>query len=111
MTTDVLIVMTNCPDHDIADRIAHALVEGGLAACVNRLPSVRSIYRWQGVLEEAEEVQLLIKTTAARYVEVEAAIRALHPYELPEIVGWPATAGLAGYLDWVTEETRRSVRA
>jgi periplasmic divalent cation tolerance protein len=72
---------------------------------------VRSIYRWQGVVEEANEVPLLIKTTAARYAEVEVAIRALHPYEVPEIVAWPVTAGFASYLDWVAEETRRPVRA
>jgi periplasmic divalent cation tolerance protein len=111
MTPDVLIVLTNCPDSDVADRIARALVEQRLAACVNQLPSVRSIYRWQGVVEEANEVPLLIKTTAARYAEVEVAIRALHPYEVPEIVAWPVTAGFASYLDWVAEETRRPVRA
>jgi periplasmic divalent cation tolerance protein len=111
MTPGVLIVLTNCPDADVADRIARALVDQRLAACVNQLSNVRSIYRWQGVVEEAEEVPLLIKTTAARYAEVESAIRALHPYELPEIVAWPATAGFAAYLDWVAEETRRPDRA
>ena len=111
MKDTVLIVLTNCPDVDVADRIAHTLVEQRLAACVNRLAAVQSVYRWQGALERAEEVSLLIKTTVTRYAEVEAAIRALHPYDVPEIIAWPITAGLPSYLDWVGDETRPTLVA
>ena len=100
-----LIVLTQLPDREAAARLAAALVEERLAACVNILAPCRSVYRWQGKPEYAEEVPLLIKTTAARYVELEAAIRARHPYELPEIVAVPLSRGLPAYLDWVATET------
>lgn len=103
--SDVLLVLTNCPDADCAERIARALVDAGFAACVNQLAPVRSTYRWQGAVEQATEVPLFIKTTAARYAEVEAAIRRLHPYDVPEVVAVPVVAGFAPYLRWVEEET------
>ena len=90
MTT--LIVITNCPDEETANRIALAVVEAKLAACVNILPRVQSIYRWQGAVESAVEVPLLIKTTAAAYPALEAAIRERHPYDVPEIIALPITA-------------------
>lgn len=104
--TEVLIVLTNCPDDAVADRIARSLVEGGLAACVNRLAPAESIYRWQGAVERATETPLLIKTTRERYAEVERAVRALHPYEVPEIVAVPVACGLGAYLRWVADETQ-----
>ncbi|MCX8085437.1 MAG: divalent-cation tolerance protein CutA [Rhodocyclaceae bacterium] len=100
-----LLVLTNLPDSDSAKALAAHLVEARLAACVNVLAPCHSVYRWQGQLEEASEVPLLIKTTSERYAELEAAIRARHPYELPEIVAVPITQGLAAYLDWVGAET------
>jgi periplasmic divalent cation tolerance protein len=103
---DVLIVLTNCPDAAVAGRIARALVENRVAACVNQLPAVTSTYRWQGAVESAVEVTLLIKCTRDRYPAVEEAIRQLHPYQLPEIVALPAVAGFAPYLRWVDDETR-----
>ena len=103
MTT--LIVITNCPDEETANHIALAVVEARLAACVNILPRVQSIYRWQGAVESAVEVPLLIKTTRARYAALEAALAEAHPYELPEIVAVQADAGLPGWLDWVGNET------
>jgi periplasmic divalent cation tolerance protein len=103
---NVLIVLTNCPDADVADRIARTLVEQKLAACVNRLPAVDSVYRWQGAVERAMEVPLLIKTTRERLPEVQEAVRALHPYEVPEIVAIPVIAGLPAYLRWVVDETQ-----
>lgn len=106
MIDNVLIVLTNCPDTGVADRIARTLVEQGLAACVNRFAPVESVYRWQGAVERAVEIPLLIKTTRERFNEVEEAIRALHPYQVPEIVAWPVTAGLASYLRWVIDETQ-----
>ena len=103
MTT--LIVITNCPDEETANHIALAVVEARLAACVNILPRVQSIYRWQGAVESAVEVPLLIKTTTATYPALEAAIRERHPYEVPEIIALPISAGLPAYLNWVAEET------
>jgi periplasmic divalent cation tolerance protein len=103
---DTLLVLSNLPDRASADRVAQALVERRLAACVNILAPCRSVYRWQGAVESAEEHPLLIKTTADRYPAVEEAIRGLHPYELPEIVAVPLSAGLPGYLQWVADETR-----
>jgi periplasmic divalent cation tolerance protein len=104
-----LLVITNVPDAPTAESIARQLVEQGLAACVNVMPHVRSIYRWQGAIEEAVEVTLLIKTTDARYAELESAIKAAHPYEVPEIIAVPVATGLPRYLDWIAEETKKDV--
>jgi periplasmic divalent cation tolerance protein len=102
---ETLLVLTNCPDETTANAIALALVEEKLAACVNILPRVQSIYRWQGAVESASEIPLLIKSTVGRYAELEAAIRARHPYEVPEIIALPITQGLPAYLNWVATET------
>ncbi|MBS1134363.1 MAG: cutA [Burkholderiaceae bacterium] len=111
MIDNVLVVLTNCPDVEVADRIARTIVEQRLAACVNRLAPVESVYRWQGALERVTEVPLLIKTTRERYAEIEQAIRALHPYEVPEIIAMPISAGLASYLRWVADETQPPLMA
>lgn len=100
-----LLVLTNLPDQAAADALATALVAERLAACVNLLAPCRSVYRWRGAVESASEVPLLIKTTVARYPALEAAIRARHPYELPEIVAVPLSHGLPDYLAWVAAET------
>ncbi len=102
---DVLLILTNCPDETTANAIGLAVVEARLAACVNILPRVQSIYRWQGAVESASEIPLLIKSTAAAYPALEATIRELHPYELPEIVALDVARGLPGYLNWVAGET------
>ena len=104
---DIRLVITNCPDEETANRIALAVVEAQLAACVNILPRVQSIYRWQGAVESAVEVPMLIKTTAAAYPALEAAIRERHPYDVPEIIALPITAGLPAYLNWLVAETRQ----
>ncbi len=106
MTT--LLVLTNLPDQAAAEALAGELVETRLAACVNILAPCRSVYRWQGVTEMADEVPLLIKTSHERYAALEAAIRQHHPYELPEIIALPIVHGLPAYLDWVAAETRPS---
>ena len=100
-----LLVLTNLPDRAVAERIADALIAKRLAACVNILAPCRSVYRWEGAVQHDEEHPMLIKTSVERYLELEAEIRALHPYELPEIVAVPIERGLAGYLAWVAEET------
>jgi periplasmic divalent cation tolerance protein len=102
---ETLLVITTLPNADSAHALAHALVEQRLAACANVLAPCRSVYRWQGKVEDAEEVPLLIKTSAARYAALEAAIRAAHPYELPEIVAVRIDKGLPAYLAWVAAET------
>lgn len=101
----MILILCNAPDATCAERIARALVERRLAACVNILSACQSIYRWQGKIETACEVPLLIKTRTERYAAVEAAIRELHPYEVPEIIALPVSAGLPAYLDWVRQET------
>lgn len=102
---DSLLIFTNLPDRESALTLARALVDARVAACVNVLGGCTSIYRWQGAVERAEEVPVLIKTRAALYAEVERAIRAGHPYDVPEIVAVPITQGLAAYLEWVAAET------
>lgn len=101
MPDDILLCLTTCPDPATAAAIAGTLVEESLAACVNQLPGVRSTYRWQGDVHTDEEVLLLIKTTGRRFEALKARLLALHPYELPELVALPVTAGHAPYLDWV----------
>ena len=102
---ETLLVLTHLPNAESARTLAQRLLELRVAACVNFLAPCRSLYRWQGKIEDAEEVPLLIKTTAARYDALEAAIRAGHPYELPEIIAVPVACGLPGYLAWVAAET------
>ncbi|MDB5924436.1 MAG: cutA [Betaproteobacteria bacterium] len=100
-----LLVFTNLPDRDAAVKLARELVAKRLAACVNILSGCTSVYRWEGAVEHTDEVPVLIKTRASRYPEIEAAIRRLHPYELPEVIAVPVVRGLPDYLEWVAEET------
>lgn len=100
-----LLVITNLPDQAAAEALARMLVDQRVAACVNVLAPCRSVYRWQNAVETAVEVPLLIKTSAERYADLEAAIRAGHPYELPEIIAVPIERGLPEYLAWVAAET------
>ena len=95
------IVLTTCPDAVSAERIARALVEEGLAACVNILPPMRSIYRWKGKIGDATEQLLVIKSTVARFPAIRDRLRTLHPYELPEIIAVPIADGLPEYLAWL----------
>jgi periplasmic divalent cation tolerance protein len=101
-----LLVLTNLPDRAAAERLADALIEKRVAACVNILAPCRSVYRWKGAIEHDDEHPVLIKTTAERYPALETAIQAAHPYELPEIIAVPIERGLPGYLAWVDAETR-----
>lgn len=102
-----LICFCTCPESGTAERIATALVDERLAACVNILPGLRSIYRWQDRVQAADEVLLLVKTSAAAWPALQDRLRALHPYELPELLAVETTFGLPEYLLWVADETRR----
>ena len=108
---DGLLVVTNLPDRASAEKLAALLIEQRLAACVNLLAPCASVYRWQGEIQHDEEHPLLIKTAQDRYAELEAAIRANHPYELPEIIAVSIVQGLSAYLQWVESETRASAPA
>ncbi len=98
---DFQIVLTTCADREQAERIAHRLVEQRLAACVNILPGVQSIYQWQGAVESAAEVLLMIKTRVAHTSEVQATIASLHSYEVPEFLVLPVSGGSESYLAWM----------
>ena len=100
---EYLQVLTTTGSEREAEKISAALVERRLAACVQVLGPIASRYRWQGEIEQAREWLCLVKTEAARYPELEAAIRELHSYDEPEIVATPIVAGSAGYLDWIGE--------
>ncbi len=106
VSMNTLLVLTNLPDRTTAETLAATLVESRLAACVNILQPCRSIYRWKGAVETTDEVPMLIKTTEARYPALEAAIRAQHPYETPELIALPVVNGLPDYLAWVAAETQ-----
>jgi periplasmic divalent cation tolerance protein len=103
--SEMLLLITNMPDQNSAQRMATSLIECHAAACVNILAPCTSVYRWQGKVESASEIPLLIKTTRSAYPRVEELIRAQHPYELPEIIAVSVEAGLPAYLQWVTTET------
>jgi periplasmic divalent cation tolerance protein len=105
---DSLLVVTSLPDRESAEKLAVLLIERHLAACVNILAPCASVYRWQGEIQHDEEHPLLIKTVRDRYAELEASIRANHPYELPEIIAVSIADGLPAYLQWVESETRHN---
>ncbi|HTW46564.1 MAG TPA: divalent-cation tolerance protein CutA [Acidobacteriaceae bacterium] len=103
---DIRIVLSTAGSREEAQRIAHALIHEQLAACVNLVPGVHSIYRWQGKVENAEELLLLIKTTAANLDRVEAALRAAHSYELPEFLVLTPESGSEAYVRWFLEASQ-----
>ena len=102
-----ILVITNLPDQDSAQRLANILINERLAACVNLLAPCTSVYRWQGKVESAQETPVLIKTSETLYGKVEQAIRANHPYELPEIISVAIKDGLPAYLAWIAAETSK----
>jgi len=101
--SDKLIVLTTAGSETEARKMAQTLVEGGLAACVNIIPRIQSVYRWEGKVEETEECLLLIKTVKAREDQVRTAIRELHTYDLPECIAIPIESGSAEYLKWLSD--------
>jgi periplasmic divalent cation tolerance protein len=107
---ETLLVITNLPTQESAEKLAGLLVGQRLAACVNILAPCRSVYRWNEAIQTDAEFPLLIKTTVERYAALEAAVRDYHPYELPEIIAVPIGRGLPAYLQWVESETREAGR-
>jgi periplasmic divalent cation tolerance protein len=106
--TTITLILTTCPDQQVAESIAQHLIEEQLAACVNILGGVLSLYRWQGALCRDQECLLLIKTASERQAELLARLRALHPYEVPEILCLPVDQGHPPYLEWVKQCTMSS---
>ena len=103
-SSPVRVAISTAPDADTGARIAQALVEERLAACVNVVPGIRSIYRWQGAIEDEQEVLLVIKTHAERMTALAERLCALHPYDVPELLALPVETGLAPYLQWLAGE-------
>jgi periplasmic divalent cation tolerance protein len=107
--TDKFVVLVACPTAAEAKRIARAVVNTRLAACVNILPgTVQSIYRWEGKVESARERLLLIKTSRKRLAKLQAAVKRLHSYDVPEFIAIPIAAGSAAYLSWIEESVEGS---
>ncbi len=104
MSVDVVLLLSNFPDAETARKAVRALVEERLIACGNLIPGVESIYEWKGAMETATEVTVIAKTTASRADEAVERLRALHPYEVPEILVIPVATGLPAYLGWVAEQ-------
>ncbi|WP_425892397.1 divalent-cation tolerance protein CutA [Aeromonas veronii] len=103
--TDAIVVLCTCPDQTSADLLCEQLLNQRLAACINQLPGITSVYRWQGKVERTAEIQLIIKSRQSRFAELQAYIQANHPYEVPELLALPVSAGLPAYLDWINGET------
>ena len=102
---EVRVVLVTAPDAEVGERLARALVEERLAACVNLVPGVQSIYRWEGSVRSDSEVLLVVKTTADRTAALAARVEALHPYDVPEVLELPIAGGSPAYLDWVRTES------
>lgn len=105
------LVLTTCPDAKTARRLARALVSERLAACVNIVPIEQSVYRWKGRIESARERLLVVKSERRAYAAIERAVRALHPYELPEIIAVPIVAGFGPYLAWISRPDKISAES
>ena len=101
----VHVVLVSAPDAETARRLARALIEERLAACVNVIEGVRSLYRWEGQIQDDAEVLLVIKTQARRLEALTERVNALHPYDLPEVLALPVVGGSRAYLDWVSAES------
>jgi periplasmic divalent cation tolerance protein len=104
--TDAMLVFTTLPSAEAAAELAKAVVGEKLAACANLLPAVRSIYRWQGRVQDESEVLVLFKTRQEHFERLKARLLELHPYEIPEVLAVPVEQGYQAYLDWLGQETR-----
>ena len=104
--TGYIVVLVTAPDEATAAAIGRALVDESLAACVNIVPGLRSIYRWQGKVEDEREVMMMIKTRQEMFGQLEARVKALHPYSVPEVIALPIAGGSAEYLAWIAQGSR-----
>lgn len=104
-----MVVLVTCPSGSVARRLATSMVKQRLAACVNIVPRLQSVFRWRGKVEQATEALLIIKTTARRFPALARGIRAGHPYDVPEIIALPITQGSAPYLAWVANSVQPSI--
>lgn len=105
--TDKIVVFSNCGSAEEAGQVARKLVEARVAACVNIVPGVRSLYHWQGKVEDSSEWMLIIKTRRDLFDKLSSELRKLHSYQVPEIVAMPLVDGSEDYLDWIDRETDR----
>jgi periplasmic divalent cation tolerance protein len=105
-TTEAIVVLVTTPTPERAAEIARALVEERLAACGNVLPAIRSVYRWEGKVQDDQEALLVLKSTRDRFEALRDRVLALHPYQVPEVIALPVEAGSAAYLAWIAGETR-----
>jgi periplasmic divalent cation tolerance protein len=105
-TSNILIVLCTCPDESVAGRLAAGLVEKHLAACVNVMPQIRSIYRWDGDIQKDDESLMVVKTTTDAFSAVSDWLQGNHPYDVPEILALPVCAGSTDYMNWVLDETK-----
>jgi len=105
MTTEYITVFITAPTEEEAAGIGHTIVEERLAACVNIIRTVRSIYRWQGAVEDEQEVLMIVKTKKSLFKRLQARVKELHSYAVPEIIGLPVIEGSKEYLDWLGQET------
>lgn len=102
-----LVLLTTCPDSETASHLAKTLISEHLAACVNIIPKIHSVYRWQDAVEETKEWLLIIKTLEEHYSVLEAKIQSLHPYQVPEIIALPVEKASASYLGWLATVCKR----
>jgi periplasmic divalent cation tolerance protein len=105
--TEVLLVISNLPDVESAELLARAVIEQRLAACVNIMPACRSLYWWKGQIDQSGEIPVFFKTTRRSFTDLQACIRAHHPYELPEVIAISVADGLPAYLRWVDEQVEK----
>lgn len=108
--TDKIVVLSTCASTDEAEKLARMLLEGRLAACVNVIPGVRSLYHWKGAIESAEECLLVIKTSRSLFADLCETLQKAHSYETPEIVALPVVEGARGYLEWMEQHLRQEPR-
>ena len=101
-----IIIYCTCPDIETADRISRLAIRQHMAACVNQLPGITSVYEWDGKIQQNQEVLLIIKSTQERFDAIQNLIREEHPYELPELIAVPITQGLPDYLEWIKQCTK-----
>lgn len=105
MQADYIIILITSPSEQVGERIAQALLEERLAACVNIVPNIQSIYSWKGEIQNDEEALLVVKSRAELFDRLVPKVKAVHPYEVPEIIALPLILGAQDYLDWITDET------